>query len=189
MRKALFPLTLAVTLIAAPTALHADTMMTGQFSIQGTVQNVGTTLEFVPSSLATGVGTQTGTFALLLTDGEGISNGNANVGYGPYVPGSAFFVVGPLTATLETLTETTEIIGKETVLVFSGVADLTAPGFLDTTASFSFNTPPSGLAPFVATAVVPTPPAVPEPSSLALFGTGILTLAGLASRKLRRTKA
>ena len=48
MQRLFASLTLVAVLVLAPIALHADTLMTGQFVITGTVQNVGTTLMFDP---------------------------------------------------------------------------------------------------------------------------------------------
>src|SRR5580692_9331510 len=185
MQRVFTVLTLAAAVILTPIALHADTLMTGQFVITGTVQNVGTTLEFVPSTLFTGTGTQTGTFATLLSDHMGFSGGTLNVTYNPYTPDSAFFFIGPLTITLDTLNETT--VGS--TLDFSGVATLAASGFTNTLANYSFTTLASGASTFTATAIVPTVPSVPEPSSLALFGTGALSLAAFAARKFRSIRA
>jgi hypothetical protein len=185
MQRVFTVLTLAAAVILAPIALHADTLMTGQFVITGTVQNVGTTLEFVPSTLFTGTGTQTGTFATLLTDHLGFSGGTVNITYNPYTPDSAFFFIGPLTVTLDTLNETT--VG--TTLDFSGVATLSATGFLNTLANYSFNTLATGPSTFTATTIVPTAPSVPEPSSLALLGTGALALASFGATKFRRARA
>src|SRR5258707_14057706 len=122
MQRVFTLLTLAAVLILAPIALHADTLMTGQFVITGTVHNVGTTLEFDPSNLFTGTGTQTGTFATLLFDHEGFSGGTLNVTYNPYTPDSAFFFLGPLTLTLDTLNDTP--VG--TTLDFSSFATLSS---------------------------------------------------------------
>jgi hypothetical protein len=185
MQRVFALLTLAAALILAPIALHADTLMTGQFVITGTVQNVGTTLEFDPPTLFTGTGTQTGTFATLLTDHLGFSGGTVNITYNPYTPDSAFFFIGPLTIMLDTLNETT--VGS--TLDFSGVATLSAAGFLNTLANYSFNTLASGPSTFTATAIVPTAPSVPEPSSLALLGSGALGLAGFAATKFRSARA
>jgi PEP-CTERM motif len=182
MHRALASLALVATLVFAPVILHADPLMTGQFSIQGTVQNVGTTLEFSPATLMTGAGTQTGTFATLLFDGEGFAGGNTSITYNPYIADSAQFFLGPLTLTLESLNEMT--VGS--TLNFSGVLDISATGFADTLANLTFSTQASGPTQFVATAVVPTAPSVPEPSSMALFGSGAIGLAGFAERKLRR---
>ena len=105
--------------------------------------------------------------------------------YNPYTPDSAFFFIGPLTVTLDTLNETT--VGS--TLDFSGVATLAASGFINTLANYSFNTPASGISTFTATAIVPTAPSVPEPSTVALFGTGALGLAGFVTRKFRTVRA
>lgn len=185
MQRLFASLTLVAVLVLAPIALHADTLMNGQFVITGTVQNVGTTLTFDPLTLRTGIGTQTGTFATLLNDNEGFSGGTLSITYNPYTPDSAFFFIGPLTITLDTLNETT--VGS--TLDFSGIANLAAAGFLDTLANYSFSTAASGASTFTATAIVPTAPSVPEPSSLALFGTGALGLASFTARKLRNIRA
>jgi ethanolamine transporter EutH len=189
MKKALAPSIVFALLVAAPLALRADTLMTGQFTLVGTVQNVGTTLQFNPA-IVTGTGTQTGTFATLLTNGEAVTDGTQNIMYNPYTANSAFFVVGPLTlvTTLQTLNESSPPPG--TTLNFSGVANLHATGFLDTLANITFSAPASGPGAFTALIVVPsTTPTVPEPQSLALFGSGALGLAGFVTRKLRSAKA
>ena len=173
-------LTLVAALLLAPIALHADTLMTGQFVITGTVQNVGTTLMFDPPTLALGTGTQTGTFATLLA-GQGFTGGTVNIAYNPYTPDSAFFFIGPLTTTLDTLNETT--VGS--TLQFSGIATLAAAGFTNTLANYSFSTQASGATMFTATTIVPTAPSIPEPSTIALFATGALGLAGFARTKFR----
>ena len=185
MQRLFASLTLLAATLLAPIALHADTLMTGQFVITGTVQNVGTTLMFDPANLFTGTGTQTGTFATLLSDHMGFSGGTLNVTYNPYTPDSAFFFIGPLTITLDTLNETT--VGS--TLDFSGVATLAASGFTNTLANYSFTTLASGASTFTATAIVPTVPSVPEPSSLALFASGALGLTGFAARKFRGARA
>jgi hypothetical protein len=178
-------LTLVAAFILAPIALHADTLMTGQFVIVGTVQNVGTTLEFDPATLMTGTGTQTGTFATILTDGLGFAGGPSNIPYNPYAPESAVFFLGPLTITLDSLTETT--VGS--TLNFSGVTTLAATGFINTLANLSFSSAASGPNSFTATFAVPPVPSVPEPSSLALFGSGALGLAGFAAKKFHNIRA
>ena len=185
MQRLLASLSVAALLLLAPIALHADALMTGQFVITGTVQNVGTTLMFDPGNLFTGTGTQTGTFATLLSDHQGFDGGTPNITYNPYTPGSAFFFITPLTVTLDTLNEMT----SGSTLNFSGVATLASAGFLDTLANYSFTTPPSGLSTFTATAIVPTAPSVPEPSTISLLGTGALALAGFAARKFHSASA
>jgi hypothetical protein len=189
MRNVLGSITLAAALIAAPIALHADTLMTGQFAIQGTVQNVGSTLDFSPGTLSSGSGTQTGSFLALVPDLAPFTAGNPTVAYNPYTPGSDFFNVGSLTTTVQSLTAVPETIGLQNFLVFSGVADLSATGFLDTLANFTFTIPASGAAAFSATIITQAAPGlVPEPSSLALFGSGALGLASFTVRKFRRPR-
>lgn len=96
MYKALARLTLVAALAASPLTLHADPMMTGEFSIQGTVQDFGTNLTFTANTLETGMDTQTGTFASLLTNYEPVSLNSLTIDYAPFTPGSAIFTAGPL---------------------------------------------------------------------------------------------
>jgi len=184
MRRGFASLILVAALLLVPIALHADTM-TGQFVIHGTVQNVGTTLQFDPATLLTGVGTQTGTFATLLTDNLGFKGGPTSIPYNPYPPDSASFFIGPLTIALDSLNETT--VGS--TLNFAGVTTLSADGFTNTIANLTFSAPASGPGTFTATFAVPAAPSIPEPSSLVLFGSGALGLAGFAGRKFRSASA
>lgn len=173
-----------VAALAAPSALHAS-MMTGQFSVQGTVTNNPTThvLTFIPESVETGFGTQTGTFASLLTNNEHATDGTPTIDYGPYVSGSSYFVIGPLTATIDSLIEFTSILNGQTIYGFTGTGTLAAADYDTTPGSFTFSTQESGPVTFSATTFATSP--VPEPSSLALFGTGVFGLAGVVSRKFR----
>lgn len=173
-----------VAALATPAALHAS-MMTGQFSVQGSVTTDATThtLTFIPDSVQTGFGTQTGTFTTLLSNNEAATGGTAVINYDPYVSGSAFIEIGPLTGTIDSLNEITSVVGGHTVYTFSGMGVLEAAGYDDTPASFSFTTQDTGVVTFSATTIAGSP--VPEPSTLALFGTGIFGLAGAVSRKFR----
>lgn len=179
-----------VAALTAPAALHAS-MMSGQFSIQGTVINDPTThtLSFLPPSIETGYGTQTGSFSTLLTDNEHVPSGTSIIAYGPYVAGSSYFSVGSMSVIIQSLTESTSMPDGHMVYGFSGTADFSAPGYDTTPGSFTFSTQDAGPVTFSATAVTTGTPAVPEPSSLALFGTGAFGLAGIISRKFRILKA
>jgi hypothetical protein len=107
-----------------------------------------------------------------------------NIMYNPYTPSSAFFTIGPVTLVTTILSLNEVTMGS--TLDFSGVVNLHAAGFLDTPGDISFTTQATGSGPFVATIVALGPaPTVPEPSSLILFGSGALGLAGFAARKLR----
>jgi hypothetical protein len=176
MRK-LLTILASCALFAAPVALHADTLLIGQLSIHGSLTNTGTALDFV--SGVTGTGTQTGSFATLVTDGQGVFTNNPILTYSPsYAPGSEVFTIGSLTISLESFMPTS-------AGMFDGTAILSAAGFLDTNATFSF-TAPLGKGPvdFLTTISAVPAPAVPEPSTVALLGTGILSLAITARRKL-----
>jgi hypothetical protein len=168
-----------VAALAAPAALHAETI-TGQFSLDGTVINSGSTLTFLGAP-KTGIGTQTGVFATLLTNNEAISYGPSVITYSPYVDDSAKFGVGRLNVTLDTLVATNIMLNGSLITAFSGDATFSAAGYQTTMGTFSFSTQASGPVTFSATGISSSP--VPEPSSLALFGTGALGIGLLGTRK------
>ncbi|GAC1358605.1 MAG: hypothetical protein NVSMB3_05690 [Acidobacteriaceae bacterium] len=178
MRKLLSALAL-VAAISAPVALHA-TPITGQFSIDGTVTNSGSTLTFLPGTIKTGTGTQLGTFALLVPDNTPVTMGPMSITYSPYVC-CAVFTVGSLTTTLDTITATNTTIGGVPITIFGGIADFTAPGFDKTFGTFGFSTQGDGKVTFSATGTANSP--VPEPSTLTLLGSGVLGLAGIVRKR------
>ena len=166
-----------VAAFAAPVALHA-TPITGQFSAQGSVVDNGSTLTFQIGTIFTGRGTQLGTFALLVPDNTAITAGSQVINYSPYVASSEIFTVGSLTTDLESLV----YVDMGGIRGFSGNALFTAPGYDPTPGTFSFSTQGSGVVTFSATGFSTASP-VPEPSTLALLGTGVFGLAGAVRRK------
>jgi hypothetical protein len=175
MRK-LLTLLASVALLAAPAVMHADTIM-GQYQIQGMLFDTGSTLVVASGALIPG--TQTGSFTSLLSNGQSVFATNPVISYTSFVPGSDTLFIGSLEGVLESFSETAPG-------VFSGTVLLSASGFDDTTANFvlTASEDKGGLVPY--TAVTSIPPSVPEPSTLALFGTGILGLAGVVRSKLFR---
>jgi hypothetical protein len=207
LRKLLSTL-IVVAAFAAPLTLHADPI-SGFFSATGTDSFTSSTITFNSAQVAGDIG---GTFATYLTDGNTISFLPGALPYmnGPNTPPNPPFTTG--TVPLFTTTEggetfTFEMTDYNAGFITTGIngctsgstcLDVTGDGFYTATgptsgtsgpAVFSFtsqyvpNQTVDSITTFSAsTSAVPS--AVPEPSTLALLGTGVLTMAGLVRRRM-----
>lgn len=207
MRKLLSTL-IVVAAFAAPLTLHADPI-SGFFSATGTDSFTSSTITFNSAQVAGDIG---GTFATYLTDGNTISflPGALPYNNGPNTPPNPPFTTGtvPLFTTSEGgETFTFEMTNYDAGFITDGsngctsggtCLDVTGNGFFTATgptsgtsgpASFVFTSqytsgqPLASITTFSASATA-VPSAVPEPSTLALLGTGVLAMAGLVRRRM-----